>query len=107
MMIMTRTTIVIRITLMIILLIIVPMISKMIRIVSMLQGSSSRMSTVSTGSAGTDFTSTLFMMKLFCKTSQYTVKNYAKANLSMAGNLFCKFLFFLFLSVPNIPRMCA
>jgi hypothetical protein len=52
----------------------VPMISIMIRIVSMLQGSSSRMSTVSTGSAGTDFTCTLFMMKLFCKASQYTVK---------------------------------
>ncbi len=50
------------------------MISIMIRIVSMLQGSSSRMSTVSTGSAGTDFTSTLFMMKLFCKISQFTVK---------------------------------
>jgi hypothetical protein len=52
-----------------IIIIIVPMISIMIRIVSMLQGSSSRMSTVSTGSAGTDFKCTLFMMKLFCKTS--------------------------------------
>ncbi len=52
-----------------IIIIIVPMISIMIRIVSMLQGSSSRMSTVSTGSAGTDFTCTLFMMKLVCKIS--------------------------------------
>ncbi len=40
--------------------IIVQLISIMIRIVSMLQGSSSRMSTVSTGSAGTDFACTLF-----------------------------------------------
>jgi hypothetical protein len=80
-------TIVIMIMLMIMIIIIVPMISLMVRIVSMLQGSSSRMSTVSTGSAGMDFACTLFRMKLFCKTSQYTVKTCEKATLSMEGKI--------------------
>ncbi len=57
------------IMIMIIIILIVPMISIIILIVSMLQGSSSRMSTVSTGSAGMDFTCTLFRMKLVWKTS--------------------------------------